>query len=95
MKTADRGPFKRIRWFCNDGTVHPPKPYPCGDRGGGRQHGEWSDRVRALRENGFIIANVLADVDPVIFSDGDRAALELKQIWPSKVCGFPRTILCL
>ena len=23
MKVAPRGPFKRIRWFCADGTVHP------------------------------------------------------------------------
>ncbi len=25
MKTAPRGPFKNIRWFCKDGTVLPPK----------------------------------------------------------------------
>ncbi len=29
MKEAPRGPFSRLRWFCNDGSVHPPKPYPC------------------------------------------------------------------
>jgi hypothetical protein len=26
MKSAPRGPFSSLRWFCNDGTVHPPKP---------------------------------------------------------------------
>jgi len=25
MKEAERGPFRRIRWFCTDGTVLPPK----------------------------------------------------------------------
>ena len=62
MKTASRGPFKHIRWFCNDGTVQLPKEYACRDRGGGVQHGEWTDRVKMLRANGYYIANVFADV---------------------------------
>ncbi len=64
MKQAERGPFNRLRWFCNDGTVHPPKPYPCGDRGGGYQHGEWNDRTVELREQGYKIANLFAGIDP-------------------------------
>ncbi|GBC60433.1 phosphoenolpyruvate synthase [Desulfonema ishimotonii] len=63
MKEAPRGPFSRIRWFCRDGTIHPPKPYPCEERGGGVQHGEWSDRTKALRAKGYHIASVLADTD--------------------------------
>ena len=35
MKTSPRGPFARIRWFCNDGTILPPKPYACRDHDGG------------------------------------------------------------
>ncbi len=62
MKTAPRGPFKHIRWFCNDGTIQPPQEYACRERGGGVQHGEWTDRVKILRENGYFIANVFADV---------------------------------
>ena len=62
MKTAPRGPFKHIRWFCNDGTIQLPKEYACRERGGGVQHGEWSDRVKELRANGYFIANVFADV---------------------------------
>ena len=64
MKEAPRGPFDRLRWFCNDGTVHPPKPYPCESRGGGHQHGEWSSHTRKLRSQGYQIANLLAGVDP-------------------------------
>ena len=31
FKSNPRGPFYRIRWFCNDGTEHPPSPPPCRD----------------------------------------------------------------
>jgi len=37
-----RGPFSRIRWFCSDGTILPPKAYACTPHGGGFQHGQWS-----------------------------------------------------
>ena len=57
MKQAPRGPFRRLRWFCKDGTVHPPKPYPCAERGGGHQHGEWHDKTKQLRAAGYKIAN--------------------------------------
>lgn len=63
MKNAERGPFKRIRWFCKDGQILPPQPYGCADVGGGSQHGEWSDRTKTLREAGYSIANFYADLD--------------------------------
>ena len=64
MKTSERGPFKRIRWFCNDGSVLPPKAYACAKRGGGHQHGEWSEETKTLRAQGFLIATLLAGSDP-------------------------------
>ena len=64
MKKAPRGPFKHLRWFCNDGTVLPPKEFACRDHGGGVQHGEWTDRVKLMRSNGYYIANVFADIRP-------------------------------
>ncbi len=63
MKTSPKGPFARIRWFCDDGTVLPPKPYACRDHGGGVQHGEWTDRVKRLRAGGYYVGNVLASLD--------------------------------
>lgn len=63
MKSAPRGPFARIRWFCADGSVLPPEPGACAEHGGGAQHGEWSPRTRRLREAGYAIANVYADLD--------------------------------
>ncbi len=67
MKEAPRGPFSRIRWFCNDGTIFPPRPYSCGDHGGGVQHGERSERTQILRDQGYSIANILADIKPEEF----------------------------
>jgi len=63
MKSAPRGPFTRLRWFCNDGTILPPKEYACRDHGGGFQHGEWTDQVQLMRENGYFIANIYAGID--------------------------------
>ncbi|MEM9056100.1 MAG: hypothetical protein AAGD86_01410, partial [Pseudomonadota bacterium] len=64
MKNRERGPFARIRWFCEDGTVLPPIPYACREHGGGRQHGEWSENTLALREAGFLVGNVLVEIAP-------------------------------
>jgi hypothetical protein len=80
MKDADRGPFQRIRWFCADGTVHPPKPYPCAERGGGVQHAQWSKRTEELRQNGYYIANFLAAVKASTFVANDERRAELEQM---------------
>lgn len=80
MKQAPRGPFARLRWFCNDGTVHPPVPYACGEHGGGVQHGEWSERVKRLRAHGYFVGNVLADIDAAEFFKRPDAETVLKQI---------------
>ncbi|MFI9652541.1 PEP/pyruvate-binding domain-containing protein [Guyparkeria halopsychrophila] len=77
MKTAPRGPFERIRWFCEDGTVLPPKPYACGDHGGGIQHGEWNERTQTIRAQGYPLATLLAELEPSDYlgSDGQHEAL--------------------
>lgn len=80
MKRAPKGPFKRIRWFCHDGTVHPPKPYPCTERGGGIQHGQWNDRVVAMRGDGYYVGNVIADLEPGDFVGADADLDQLTQI---------------
>jgi len=78
FKTAARGPFERIRWFCRDGSVLPPKAYACKNHGGGIQHGERNQRAKALRAGGYTVANVLASLDPKAFigSKADLWALE-------------------
>lgn len=64
MKTLDRGPFRRLRWFCNDGSVLPPKAYACSNHGGGRQHGEYSSEAEAIRNAGFPIATFMVETAP-------------------------------
>ena len=63
MKGLEREPFLRLRWFCNDGTVFPPRPYPCKVHGGGYQHGEWNEKTREWRKQGYLLANLLAGQD--------------------------------
>jgi hypothetical protein len=63
MKTHPRGPFKEIRWFCNDGSILPPREYACVEHGGGHQHGAWSEQTVALRDAGYKIASLLAGID--------------------------------
>jgi hypothetical protein len=80
MKTAERGPFSRIRWFCNDGTVLPPKAYACQPHGGGRQHGEWSDRTVELRQQGYLIATLLAGLKAENFLVNEEVGDALAQL---------------
>ena len=80
MKTSSRGPFKHIRWFCNDGTIQLPKEYACKEHGGGVQHGEWTDRVKILRANAYFIANVFADVRAQEFLQDPRHLDIIKQM---------------
>jgi len=80
IRASPRGPFARIRWFCADGSVLPPRPYACAERGGGVQHGEWSDRVRALRAAGYRVANVLADLQGGEFTGPDADLAWLRQL---------------
>ena len=60
MKSAPRGPFERIRWFCADGAVLPPGEGVCREHGGGVQHGEWNSRAQTLRNEGYLVASLLA-----------------------------------
>lgn len=66
MKDRSRGPFSRLRWFCKDGSILAPEPYACSDHGGGTQHGEWTKNVKALRDQGYYIATLLADEEPAL-----------------------------
>jgi phosphohistidine swiveling domain-containing protein len=80
MKASPQGPFERIRWYCKDGTVLPPKAYACRDHGGGVQHGEWTERVQAMRDGGWNIATVYADISPAPFVGPDADLDQLDQM---------------
>ncbi|RLL55081.1 phosphoenolpyruvate synthase [Mariprofundus sp. EBB-1] len=80
FKDEPKGPFKAIQWHCKDGSVLPPEAYACQDHGGGRQYGEWNERAVAMRENGYLIANILAAIDPQQFVNSSDSAEHLSQI---------------
>jgi Pyruvate phosphate dikinase, AMP/ATP-binding domain len=60
MKGSPRGPYSRIRWFCNDGSVQPPVAFACQDHGGGRQHAEYSAQRDRLAALGWSVGTVFA-----------------------------------
>ena len=80
MKNSDRGPFLRIRWFCNDGTVHAPGSGVCTQRGGGHQHAEHSLQSARLAELGFDVGTILQGMDYAAFADSARAGYRLREL---------------
>lgn len=79
VKTNQRGPFAGLRWFCNDGTNHPPRPYPCGDRGGGHQHGRLSSDALRLSELGYPVGTLFIALPWEIFFDADNRHERLRE----------------
>ena len=63
MKEAERGPFAAIKWFCKDGRILGPQDYACAAKGEGWQHGEWSERTKRLRSEGYRVATLLAGIE--------------------------------
>ena len=80
MKSSPRGPYKQIRWYCNDGSVHPPKPYACSERGGGKQYGEYSEDRQRLAELGWSVGTVITALSWDEFIDADRRHQRLREI---------------
>jgi hypothetical protein len=72
FKANPKGPFVRIRWFCKDGTVHPPSPPPCKSRGGGHQYAELSADARRLQPWNIDVGVILVSLKPDQFFDKDR-----------------------
>jgi hypothetical protein len=75
-----RGPYLRIRWFCNDGTLQPPQPYACRERGGGRQHAEYSPERDRLAELGWPVGTIFAALTWDELWDGQRRHQRLRSL---------------
>lgn len=80
MKDSERGPYRRIVWFCNDGTIQPPVPYACRERGGGRQHAEYSSQRERLAELGWPVGTIFAALDWDELWDPARRHVRLRQL---------------
>ncbi len=80
MKQDPKGPYLRLRWFCRDGTVHPPQGTPCRERGGGVQHAEFNDAARRMAELGFHPAPILQALRYEDFANPADDFLLLKEL---------------
>ncbi|MEX0811419.1 MAG: PEP/pyruvate-binding domain-containing protein [Chitinophagales bacterium] len=78
-KNDIRGPYKSIQWFCDDGSIRPPKD-PCPKDIGGIQHATYKDEVIALGKSDHIfLGQILAYTDKTEFWDEVHNHSRLKQ----------------
>ena len=76
-KKDPRGPYKDIRWFCDDSTIQMPKE-PCED--GGIQHARYKDEVEALGDKSHIfLGQILAYTSFDEFWDQENYHSRIKQ----------------
>ncbi len=80
MANSDRGPYSQIRWFCNDGSVVPPKSFACRERGGGRQHAQYSAARAQLVELGYSVGTIYAALSFDEFFDADQRNQRLREL---------------
>lgn len=58
MVAAPNGPYSRVVWFCNDGSIQPARPFACRGHGGGVQHAEYSPERERLAELGWPVGTI-------------------------------------
>jgi len=77
FKEAPRGPYKEIRWFCDDGTIIPPKE-SCPD--GGVQRASYKESTENLAKfNHLFFGQILSTTLNEDFLDEDNNYSRLKQ----------------
>lgn len=75
-----RGPYSRLRWYCNDGTVQPPTAFACREHGGGHQHAEFSSERQRLAELGWSIGTIFAALTWEELWDAERRHQRLREL---------------
>ncbi|MAZ27257.1 MAG: phosphoenolpyruvate synthase [Cytophagaceae bacterium] len=79
FKKDPRGPYQRIRWFCDDGTMREPKD-PCPDAVGGVQHASYKQVTEELAaRNRLYFGEILAAAKKSFFWDDAHDQDRLKQ----------------
>lgn len=79
IRKDPRGPFGRIRWYCNDGRVLPATGNPCGAKGG-FQHAEPSAAALGLEKLNLDVARFLSGMSAETFLDRGRNYFWLRQM---------------
>ncbi|WP_405252669.1 PEP/pyruvate-binding domain-containing protein [Dokdonia sp. Asnod3-C12] len=87
-KENARGPYKKIEWFCKDGTQREARD-PCPDDiGGGVQHASYSDDLIALgKKHHLYVADILANTDKELFWDVANDHSRIKQYQLARYLG--------
>ncbi len=80
MIADPRGPYSRIRWYCNDGSTQPPVAYACRERGGGRQHAEYSPKRTRLAELGWSVGTIFAPLSLADLTDSRPRQQRLREL---------------
>lgn len=80
METNERGPYSRLRWYCNDGTVLPPTAYACREHGGGHQHAEYSPERQRLSALGWPVGTILTATPWDELWEGSRRNRRLREL---------------
>ena len=79
FKKDPRGPYLRIRWFCEDGTMREPKD-PCPEGVDGIQHASYKEVTQKLAaRNRLYFGEILAAADQHEFWDANHDQNRLKQ----------------
>ncbi|WGD34299.1 PEP/pyruvate-binding domain-containing protein [Olleya sp. YS] len=83
-KNDIRGPYHRIKWFCEDGTIRDPKD-PCPDNVEGIQHATFKESALNLRQtNHLFFGEILASNTIPDFLDRVNDYSRLKQYQVNK-----------
>ena len=78
-KEDPRGPYYRIKWFCEDGSIRDAQN-PCPDNIEGIQHASFKESALALRKsNHLYFGEILAGADEKDFLDKKNNYSRLKQ----------------
>lgn len=78
-KNYNRGPYKDIKWFCDDGTVREAKD-PCPEPLKGKQHARYAPEVEDLAlKNHLFFGQILTYTDKDDFWDETNDHSRLKQ----------------
>ncbi len=80
MVGGSRGPYSRVLWFCNDGTTQPPTAFACAERGGGRQHAEYSTQRNRLVALGWSVGTIFAALSFDELWDGEHRQQRLREL---------------
>ena len=80
MRANPRGPYQRIAWFCEDGTLQPPQAFACRERGGGRQHAVYSKDRERLAELGWHVGTIFAAHPPAYFRNPATRDARLREL---------------